>query len=209
MTEVTGTNGSGDVLETGTPGRLRTAESERLMVRVARRRENQLWLVPLTGEVDQLHGASTITLECTNRRGLLCVRGHAELLDSGVIAFQIAEPPEVLQRREYVRVPTHQKVSIVGGSGVRAISRTVNLSGGGMLLSDLYELELDDRAHFRIELVPEEPMVEGWARVVRLGTQGHRAFQFEEIAKKQRERLIHFIFDRQRASLGVSRHDVG
>jgi hypothetical protein len=198
-----------DVPESGTPGRLRTKLLDRLMVRVARGRDDQLWLVPLTGEIEELDGGGPILLECTNRRGLLCVRGQAELLDSGVILFRVIAPPELVQRREHVRVPTDQKVSIVGWGGVRAIAHSVNLSGGGMLLSDLYELALGDRVHFRIELDPQEPVVDGWARVVRVDGRGQRAFQFEDISKKQRERLIHFIFDRQRASLGVSRRDVG
>jgi PilZ domain len=195
-----------DDLETGTPGRLVTRMRDRLMVRIARRREQQLWLVPLTGEVGELEG-DPITLECTNRRGLLSVRGEAELLDSGLICFRIVDPPEVIQRREYVRLPTEQKVSVVG-AGVRAIARTLNLSGGGMMLRDLYELEIDDRVHFRIDVDHEQPPVEGWARVVRVGPRGERAFEFEQISKRQRERLIHFIFDRQRASLVASRRDV-
>jgi hypothetical protein len=196
-----------DVPETGTPGRLRTRLLDRLMVRVARRRDDQLWLMPLTGETNGLDGGEPVLLECINHRGLLCVRGFASILDSGLICLRIAEQPEVVQRREHVRVPTDQKVSVLSGRGVRAIAHTVNLSGGGMLLNDLYELNLDDRIHFRIEIDPDEPVVEGWARVVRVGSHGQRAFQFVDISRKQRERLIHFIFDRQRASLGVSRRD--
>jgi hypothetical protein len=198
---------SAGVPEPGTPGRLRTRLRDKVMVRIARRRDDQLLLVPLTlseEELDELE-QEPILLECTSPRGLLCLRGEAQLLESGMIEFRVVDGPEVLQRRRFVRVPAPQPVTIVGHGGERITTHAVNLSGGGMLLGGLDRLKLGDRVVFRIDLGADEPPVEGWGRVVRAGRRGDRALEFEEISKQQRERLIHFIFGRQRAALRVIR----
>jgi len=188
--------------ETGTPGRLRTRLSDRLMVRVAEHGDDQLWLLPLAVKLEDLQGIDTDTaiLECANGRGLVCVEGEAHISDSGMIRFRVLSPPEIVQRRRFVRLPVPAPVSVIGRGGLRVDTSSVNLSGGGMLLEDVGELEIGDRIHFQLELEADKPTIDGWAVVVRLGHNGERGFEFEDISRKERERLIHFLFDRQRAA---------
>jgi hypothetical protein len=66
-------------------------------------------------------------------------------------------------------------------------------------------LRLDDHVRFRLHLEHEAAPVKGRARVVRCAADGQRAIVFEEISRQDRERLIHFIFDRQREARARTR----
>jgi c-di-GMP-binding flagellar brake protein YcgR len=73
-----------------------------------------------------------------------------------------------------------------------------------MRLRGLEELEEGAELTFTFEIGHGEPPVEGRARVVRTAA-GERGVVFAEIASADRQRLIRFIFDRQRAELARSR----
>jgi c-di-GMP-binding flagellar brake protein YcgR len=73
-----------------------------------------------------------------------------------------------------------------------------------MLLRAADGLDVGAKINFRLELDGELP-IEGRARVVRADGDTQRAVVFDEIADAERQRLIHFIFGRQRAALARTR----
>ena len=70
-----------------------------------------------------------------------------------------------------------------------------------MLLSGADRLELDSVVRFSLSLGAGAPDIEGHARVVRADEEGRRALVFEQISEDDRQRLIHFVFERQREAL--------
>ncbi len=70
-----------------------------------------------------------------------------------------------------------------------------------MLLSGGDRLELDSVVRFRLSLSAGTPEIAGHARVVRADDEGRRALVFEQISQDERQRLIHFVFERQREAL--------
>jgi c-di-GMP-binding flagellar brake protein YcgR len=70
-----------------------------------------------------------------------------------------------------------------------------------MLLSGAGGLELDSVVRFRLDLGGGAGEIEGLARVVRSDQEGRRALVFEQISQRERQRLIHFVFERQRQAL--------
>lgn len=70
-----------------------------------------------------------------------------------------------------------------------------------MLLSGAGGLEPGAKVRFSLNLGGGAAPVEGSARVVRAGDEGRAALVFEQISRDERQRLIHFVFERQRAAL--------
>ena len=112
--------------------------------------------------------------------------------------------PELIQRREFVRVSVPRRVRLDDLWGVVVDAHSVNLSGGGMLVSALQAFELDAELRFCLALGAELPPVQGLGRVVRCSEDDKLGIVFTEISALDRERLIRFIFDRQRRALAFT-----
>jgi hypothetical protein len=194
-------------LITGNDGKLTTPVGERVPVRVIERGDNTLMLVVVLAADEGLdpEPMEPLLLEYTSAHGLVRLRGEAKLEDRDLLRFKAADAPEVLQRREYVRVEGAQPVLLRSARDGDAVkTHAIDISGGGMLLSGADGLDVGARINFRLEIDDELP-IEGRARIVRADGDKQRAVVFEEIADAERQRLIHFIFNRQRAALARTR----
>jgi hypothetical protein len=188
----------------GTEGKLTTPVGSHIPVRVFERGGDFLMLVLMLDDGEELdHEAlEPHVLEYVSARGVVRFEGQAVLQERDLVRFEVASTPEVTQRREFVRVPALQ--SVVLGDDIGSITldgKAIDLSGGGMLLSASDRLELDAVVRFRLSLGAGVREIEGRARVVRADEEGRRALVFEEISQTDRERLIHFVFARQREAL--------
>lgn len=194
-------------LITGNEGRLTTPVGEHVPVRVIEQADNTLMLVVVLAADEGMDPdpMEPLLLEYTSAHGLVRLRGEATLEERDLLCFRADDAPEVLQRREFVRVEGAQPVQLRGvADGQPVTTHAIDVSGGGMLLRGAGSLEVGAQIGFRLELDDELP-IEGRARVVRVDGQEQRAVVFEEIADADRQRLIHFIFDRQRAALARTR----
>jgi hypothetical protein len=207
MTEPTGAAAELVRLITGYEGKLTTPEGERVPVRVVERPDNTLMLVVLLAadEGRAPEPMEPLLLEYTSAHGLVRLQGDAVLEQPDLLRFSAAQAPEVVQRREFVRVDGAQRVEVESGRDSGTVkTHAVDVSGGGMLLSGAERLELDAVIRFRLELDDELP-IEGRARVIRADGPERRAVVFEEVEEADRQRLIRFIFDRQRDALARTR----
>ncbi len=207
MTEPAGAAAELVRLITGYEGKLTTPEGERVPVRVVERPGNTLMLVVLLAADEGLapEPMEPLLLEYTSAHGLVRLQGDAVLEQRDLLRFTAARTPEIVQRREFVRVAGAQRVEVEADGNDGAVkTHAVDVSGGGMLLSAADGLELGAQIRFRLELEDELP-IEGRARVVRADGGEQRGVVFEEIDEADRQRLIRFIFDRQRAALARTR----
>jgi c-di-GMP-binding flagellar brake protein YcgR len=191
----------------GEEGQLQTAGGQHWPVRVTEHDGDLLMLVLLV-EPEELaqRQIESPTFETTTKHGVARFRGEALLEGHDMVRFRVLEEPTVEQRRAFVRVVAPQPVVLeVSGSATIDSAFAVNLSGGGMLLSGPETLELDDHIRFRLHLDADTPPIRGKARVVRCADAEQRALVFEQITRQDRERLIHFIFDRQRMERAKTR----
>lgn len=198
--------GAGEVALPNPPAaaELRMPGGERLPARVTAREGEELVILTLLPMPQPLSEAELgeIVVELTGRGGLMRLGGDAVLEDRDVLRFRNLCSLDMLQRRDYVRVKANRKVLLrVTGSPAPVECASLDLSGGGMLLSGLEQLEVGQRVEFR--LLPGEgaPEITGGATVVRSDPGGRRAIAFEEITDGNRRRLIRFLFDRQREEL--------
>ena len=144
-------------------------------------------------------------MECACAHGIVRLRGEATLEDDDLVRFRVCELLEVLQRRRFFRVRTPQRVEVASSAGVRD-AYSVDISAGGMLLTGPDTLALGEELLFRLFLGADQATpVEGQARVVRASADGRRAIAFEQIPRHEEERLIRFLFDRQRAERAFTR----
>jgi hypothetical protein len=188
----------------GTEGKLTTPVGSHIPVRVFERGGDFLMLVLMLDDGEQLSEDTVepLVLEYVSARGVVRFEGQAVLQERDLVRFEVSTKPEVTQRREFVRVPAVQRVVVDDGLGaVKVNGRAIDLSGGGMLLSGGDRLELDSVVRFTLSLGFGAPEITGHARVVRADEEGRRALVFEEIDPDDRQRLIHFVFERQRAAL--------
>ena len=141
-------------------------------------------------------------IECVGRRGIYRMAGTVAAeggLRDAAVTLYVDGDPELTQRRDFVRVDATMPVTVRTADGAVDTFAT-NVSGGGFCVAGPATLVVDDVIAFALRL-PDDPRVEGKARVVRDGERGMKACAIEEIDEASRELLVRFTFDRQRDEL--------
>jgi PilZ domain len=194
----------------GHQGKLTTLAGEQVPVRAYARGPDVAMLVLLLDVGDQLDGEQLepALLEYASARGMVKVRGQAVLQERDLVRFNAVGDPEVLQRRDYVRVRAPQVVTLTADLVGEPLSTyAVDLSGGGMLLTAAQGLKPGAQVRFGIDLNDQEAPIEGSGRVVRISDDGELALVFEQISTIERQRLIRFVFECMRAARAKTRGD--
>jgi c-di-GMP-binding flagellar brake protein YcgR len=102
---------------------------------------------------------------------------------------------EAIQERAYARVEVDCPVAINVGRE-RVETRTVDLSGGGLLLDGPNQFDLGEE--LELTLVPGSLPVTGSARVARIDGEARPAIQFTSISFSDRWRIVRFTLESQR-----------
>jgi hypothetical protein len=100
-----------------------------------------------------------------------------------------------VQRRRFVRVPVDLSTAVIAADR-RLMTRTVDLSVGGMLISPADTLAVDEDVRFALDL--GELTISGGGRVVRGDADGLRAVQFEDLQGRVERALSRYVAQRQR-----------
>ena len=117
-------------------------------------------------------------------------------------------PPRPAQRRDEVRIDLVRPVAIIpDGFRVGWLNGfTRNVSAGGVLIAGADALEAGDRLRLRFELDDESDLIDLLARVVRADDAwGLRGLRLERLTDRERERIVKFVFARQRRALAELR----
>jgi PilZ domain len=196
-------------------GRLWAPDGFSVPVSITQRADDVL-LVIMAGAAEFTEGPlSYLTLESTAGRGIVRTPGAAELLEPNLLRFVFDETPELVQRREFVRVTVAKRVvleSVEDEGEVLADGLTVDISGGGMLvqLPRAAELPANTDVYFTLYLglTEYDDQVSGTAKVIRKLAGNRAAIDFSGIDQREQERLIRYVFERQRIALAVTRGDL-
>lgn len=175
---------------------------ERVQARIAERGEDSLLVALMFRTEVPLRNSELqeIVLEFTDRRGRVRLQGAVSQEERDLLRFRGLRPMEVVQEREYVRVPIARPVTITAGSSRSSMNTySVDVSGGGMLLAGPATLKVGERVEFRIATAKGGAPISGSASVVRIDNQGRRAICFDEISEGDHRRLVKFVFECQRA----------
>jgi hypothetical protein len=117
-------------------------------------------------------------------------------------------PARAPQRRDEVRIDLVRPVAIIpDGFKVGWLDGfTRNVSAGGVLVAGADALGAGDRLRLRFELDDEDDLIDLLARVVRADDAwGLRGLRLERLTDRERERIVKFVFARQRRALALLR----
>jgi hypothetical protein len=120
-----------------------------------------------------------------------------------VVAFAVGGPPQLLQRREYIRTSYAAAVNVLFDrpDAVAVECQTANLSGGGMLIRGFEGAVEGDQLAFQLAPFDGGDMpIHGRCRVVRAAPDGAIGTQFVAIDEADRDRLIAFAYARELAA---------
>lgn len=153
-----------------------------------------------------------VLLEYTAVRGLYRRLGTVRFDVGGVdtIRFLTDGEPELVQRRGFARVDVAVPVRLkVNEFDPPLELQSINLSGSGALLcrTPLGAPPLDEGTTLWLEISiseDEEP-IEARGTVLRTLDDGSKGLHFDYITDSQRDRLVRFLFERQRMMRQVAR----
>jgi hypothetical protein len=158
---------------------------------------------------------ATIVTPAGDRRvdgTLLAVPGREGKVRDDLLHFLQAvvplAPPRPEQRRDHARIDLVRPVAMIpDGFQVGWLNGFVrNVSAGGVLVAGAEALESGDRLRLRFELDSEEDLIDLLARVVRTDEDwGLRGLRLERLSESERERIVRFVFARQRRALAELR----
>jgi hypothetical protein len=183
---------------------LRSEGADGLKARVVERSDDSV-VVEIIGPV-QRFGASELdelVLEYGSPNGRAVLRGASATQDGedpNLMRLNSLRPLEIVQEREYVRIKSSRPVLVYSARDRSQMqSFTVDVSGGGLLMSGPDALEVGEEVKFRLTLTPGVLPISGTGRVVRTDSQGRGGIVFESISDLDRRRLTRFISECQRA----------
>jgi hypothetical protein len=149
-----------------------------------------------------------VAVEYKTGRGIQRFGGILEVDDRSpeqlrVVTFGEAER---IQRREWARVDTILPITVqaidepLGGE-----TTTLNISGGGVLVCDKWEMPLGTDVRLELLADAKEPPIKAMGRVVRVAGKAEKGIRIDSIAREDEERLVRLVRERERAALRMSR----
>jgi hypothetical protein len=145
-------------------------------------------------------------LEWRSIRGLVRRTGDLQVVD-GRLVLTGADEAVIVQRRNFARVRCAVRVAVMTEQlGKELVTRTVDLSVGGMLVEHATLLSLEERVRFSI-LLPEHGDLEGEGDIVRATPFGHRAVQFDPLPRGDEQRLARYVMAQEREGRSTAAYD--
>ena len=186
------------------------APGELAALRVGNAPEVDVRIVSVTDEAAAVRvigsralGAGPAVMDYTSRLGLCRAKGRVTPAEGQPdhLLFHPDGEVERRQRRSYARVETTQPVTLVlADRSAPAIGTyTVNVSGSGVLLAGPGNLREGQRVELALKLDDGyEGAVLAGGRVSRTTPEGYRGVCIEQISDADRDRLVRFVFARER-----------
>jgi hypothetical protein len=145
------------------------------------------------------------TVEYADSKGLHKVRCTVVGEAPGDRLVLTREPEDVVQRRDYFRVEAFAPLRIVTREAPPRTLETSShdVSGGGMLILDPHEIPADTVLDIQITVGPGDPVL-AVGRVIRNTGDQRTAVQIIDMSSGDRQALLRYITERQRAALRVA-----
>jgi c-di-GMP-binding flagellar brake protein YcgR len=153
------------------------------------------------GDPVELLAGSDVSVEFTNRRGVCRIQGTARAAGEGLaLRVDATGVVELIQRRDFVRIDAVVPVTYqpLGPEGWTVTAHTREVSGGGFRIAQAEALRLGDMMRFTLELGEGADALSAVATAVREAGPGEFGMRFVEILERERQRLVHWVFERER-----------
>ena len=190
-------------LEQGQTVLVRLSGAAAVAARVDGVRADEASLILLTPPMRPPATGQSCAVEVTVEGGILTlatrVTDHDGRTSMTVAPDSAAAHAPAVQRRDFVRVDAAMPVIVRDGGpdgpGRDAVS--VNVSGGGLLLTGIGHLTLGDFAWVALDLEDGTPPIEALVTVVREDASGARAVRIASISARDEQRIVQFSFARE------------
>ena len=152
-------------------------------------------------------GLLPATVETTEPAKAKAIRGTLELDDSRpeLLRVVLSGDSERIQRREWARVEATLQVTVKGiDEPVGGDTVTLNISGGGILVKDLWKMPLGIDVRIELEVEPGVT-IKALGRVVREPAPDQKGIRIDSIGREDSERLVRLVRERELAALRMSR----
>jgi PilZ domain len=150
-----------------------------------------------------------VTVEWTTGRGIQRLLGSLEVRPtdgSDVARIAVHGDVERIQRREWARVEAIVPVHVQGvDEAIGGETSTLNVSGGGVLVKDLWRMPLGLDVRLEIEVEPGAPRISALGRIVREAATDQKGVRIDDISSDDEARLVRFVRERERAALRMAR----
>jgi hypothetical protein len=156
--------------------------------------------------VQRLAGAE-VAVEYATGRGINRFNGTLELSAGRPEQLRVvlSGDSERIQRREWARVEATLQVIVKGiDEPVGGETVTLNISGGGILVKDPWNMPLGIDVRVEIEVEPGVK-ISALGRVVREPARDQKGIRIDSIGREDSERLVRLVRERELAALRMSR----
>jgi hypothetical protein len=153
-------------------------------------------------------GGSEVAVEYKTGRGIQRFGGILQLDSSRPENLKVVLQGDVerVQRREWARVDAHLPITIKGiDEPVGGETQTLNVSGGGVLIKDKWNMPLGTDVRIELTAEPNSPPIKALGRVVRVAGTDEKGVRIDSISREDEERLVRLVRERELAALRMSR----
>jgi PilZ domain-containing protein len=150
---------------------------------------------------------SEVAIEHATGRGINRYNGTLELDDRRpeLLRVVLSGDSERIQRREWARVEATLPIAVKGiDEPVGGETVTLNISGGGVLVKDLWKMPLGIDVRIELEVEPGVK-IQALGRVVREPARDQKGIRIDSIGREDSERLVRLVRERELAALRMSR----
>jgi c-di-GMP-binding flagellar brake protein YcgR len=152
-------------------------------------------------------GGAEVAVEHATGRGINRFNGTLELNDRRPEQLRVvlSGDSERIQRREWARVEATLPVTVKGiDEPVGGETVTLNISGGGILVKDPWNMPLGIDVRVELEVEPGAK-IQALGRVVREPAPDQKGIRIDSIGREESERLVRLVRERELAALRMSR----
>ena len=155
--------------------------------------------------VPKLEGRE-VGVEWVTGRGIQRLLGTLVVESDERLRVVVVGEAERIQRRSWARVEAVAPITVRGvDEPIGGATTTLNVSGGGVLVKDLWHLPLGTDVRIELEAEPGLPPIRALGRVVREAAKDEKGIRIDDIGRDDEERLVRYVRDRERAALRMAR----
>ena len=114
--------------------------------------------------------------------------------------------PAHVTRPQWARVDAHLPITVKGiDEPVGGETQTLNVSGGGVLIKDKWNMPLGIDVRIELQAEPGAAPIKALGRVVRVAGTEEKGVRIDSISREDEERLVRIVRDRELAALRMSK----
>jgi c-di-GMP-binding flagellar brake protein YcgR len=147
-----------------------------------------------------------VAVEYKTGRGIQRFGGILQIESGEQLRVVMQGEAERIQRREWARVDAILPVNVKGiDEPVGGDTQTLNISGGGVLIKDLWNMPLGIDVRIELQAEPGAAPICALGRVVRVAGTEEKGVRIDSISREDEERLVRLVRERELAALRMSR----